>query len=63
MTIELLKQLFALFQSFSLQNNFLLLMQIPLRGIKILKTTLPLAVAPLVINTAIFAAHQLALVP
>ena len=63
MTIELLKQLFALLQSFSLQNYFLFLMQIPLRGIEILETTLPLAVASFVVRTTVFAAQQLALVP
>jgi hypothetical protein len=63
MTIELLKQLFALLQSFSLQNYFLFLMQIPLRGIEILETTLPLAVASFVVSTTVLAAQQLALVP
>jgi hypothetical protein len=63
MTIELLKQLFALLQSFSLQNYFLFLMQIPLRGIEILETTLPLAVASFVVRTTVLAAQQLALVP
>ena len=63
MTIELLKQLFALLQSFSLQNYFLFLMQIPLRGIEILETALPLAVASFVVSTTVLAAQQLALVP
>jgi len=62
-TIELLKQLFALLQSFSLQNYFLFLVQIPLRGIEILETTLPLAVASFVVRATVLAAQQLALVP